>query len=58
MKSSDADTSSGKKTGVSMESLPLQKRIRTEKETEKGARTGAKTERLKEVILKFTQATS
>lgn len=54
MKSSDADTSRGRKTGVSMESTPPPKRTRTERETEKGAEIRPETAGVKEVILKFT----
>lgn len=53
MKSSDADTSRGRKTDVSMESTPPPKRTGTEKESKKGTEIRAETEGVKEVILKL-----
>lgn len=49
MKSSDADTSRGRKTDVSMESTPPPKRTGTEKESEKGTEIRAETEGVKEM---------
>lgn len=46
VKSSDADTSRGRRTDVSMESMPPPKRTGTEKRTE----TGVETEGVKEVL--------
>lgn len=47
--SSDADTSSERKTDVSTASTPRPKRTRTENETEKGAEIKAETEGVKEM---------
>lgn len=56
MKSSDADTSRGRKTGVSMESTPPPKRTRTERETEKGAEIRPETAGVKEMSVTAAMA--
>ena len=53
MKSSDADTSRGRKTGVSMECTPPPRRTGTE--TEKEAEIRAENDGVKEVTLAFSQ---
>lgn len=58
MKSSDADTSRGRKTDVNMESMPPPKRTKTENETERGAEIKAETGGVKEVFLKITWVTT
>ncbi len=57
VKSFGADISRGKKTDVSMESMPPPKRTGTVTDTEKGAEIRAETEEVKEVIAQITLIT-